>query len=79
VDDFIGENVINLVTIESKGVIGSKFNVAAFVFFRIPKSLLLIATSPCAQFYRSSTEIKISHVKPETVKPDIADGIYVKF
>jgi len=32
-DDVFGENVINLVTIESKGVnhSGSKFNVAAFV------------------------------------------------
>jgi len=49
------------------------------LFLRMPKSPLLIATSPCAQFDASQPEIKLADVKPKTLKPDIADGIYVKF
>jgi len=50
---FLGENVINLMTIELKGT-NHQYNVAAFVS-RMPKSSLLVAISPCAKFDPRST------------------------
>jgi len=56
---------------------GSKFNVAAFVFEDAEVSLL-IATSPCAQFDESSTGNQNGRLKPEALKPDSGDEIYIE-
>jgi len=72
----------NLVTTNQRAYInfGSKFNVAAFVS---EYAEVTAADSNIALHVQNSMqvqpEIKMVDVKPETLKPDIADGIYVNF
>jgi len=78
VEWFFGDNVINLVAIESKGVnhLWKQISTLLRLFLRMPKSPLLIAM---CTIHPSSTGNHNGGRETGKLKPDIADGIYVNF